>query len=841
MANRMMAALNDALRSTSKVEDYYSRRYLCEVTDPVDLEQAKRLTSIDMYYRVHGYELYDKQENNHQVLTDLGRRLIGVSLQNGDALCYSIHSSQQGIAAYYGCNHRSAEPVKQLLQSGLFQAELQNIWVDRSMLQSVQMCGGVLVGACGLQLGDLDRVLGAMEGEQYLINTILLPYARDHVEAELRQIDSYLDRYRGLLQNELTFGSGRVRRFTHENHDVLNLIELLEGEKQRLLEGRVGGLWQVMIHISAAGQAAFDKLAALLVALYASRANRERSRLEPRVIPVAGPVVSRSIWRLPDCFLGRVDLGGLYGESLFEPLCGEEAASLTMLPLMPHMGFLVRHLGESRVSAGAFDQVSPHVDAPFVVRLGRMKDGGEYALALNDLRQHVFVAGATRFGKSTSVWRLLSDARAAGIPFLVIESVKKEYWRLIHHNGMHGVKVYSAGMDARPLHINPFEPEPGTILDTHIQHLIQALVALIDQETPLPQLITELVYTCYERRGWDTTRRITEQEEREFPMLADMLTHLEECLQRIGYGEEVHDNMRGVVRVRIGALLRGQMGETLVARRGLCMRDLFRTSAVVELDDLNDRNRSFLASILAIKANEYARQSAMDGQLARLLVVEEAHHILPNPELKSISQTAGECSHYFANMLAEISAYGTGVVVVDQRPSAIASAALANSGIKIIHNLREGADTDAVTASMRLQPIEAVLLNKLAVGEAIVSVPQSPEVCRIHVDGNFALMDEPHLDWLFCDGEACGDMPDIGDYERAYLTGQAVTAGTLQHCVSSIENRATHVLTGQERLCLAGQLCGLCRCNELLQRQALYEFCQLQGWLQDQEESDGTI
>ena len=87
-------------------------------------------------------------------------------------------------------------------------------------------------------------------------------------------------------------------------------------------------------------------------------------------------------------------------------------------------------------------------------------------------------------------------------------------------------------------------------------------------------------------------------------------------------------------------------------------------------------------------------------------------------------------SKYFSNMLSEISAYGTGVVIVDQRPSSVSGSAIANTGFKLVHNLHEETDMEVASESLALRPHEKSLLAKLRIGEALVTLPQTNEVSR---------------------------------------------------------------------------------------------------------------
>ena len=79
-------------------------------------------------------------------------------------------------------------------------------------------------------------------------------------------------------------------------------------------------------------------------------------------------------------------------------------------------------------------------------------------------------------------------------------------------------------------------------------------------------------------------------------------------------------------------------------------------------------------------------------------------------------------------MLAEISAYGTGIVVVEQRPALIAPGAIANTGIKVIHTLQQGADIDTVLQGLALAQNANTIISRLRIGQAAVSFPQAKQI-----------------------------------------------------------------------------------------------------------------
>lgn len=826
MANRITHEFNSILRDSEHIADFYSRGYLSGLRDGWTVHAPADVVNIDginMYYRLSGCEFFGSKDENRARILDAAKSIVGTTGAARAPLAFTATNSQDGVKIYYGTRYDAAEQVRQILSGNFFSSLVSNEWVPPAELRYLQRLNGFIAGAGRLQPGAIDSLLNNFHGEKFMLNVVLLPIERQVVADEIYRINSLLDSLQRVSRTQLNIGSNRPRHFDNDNHDVVRAMEILALEKKRMSQGQMSGLWRTLVHISAPDEASYNIVSSALLSLMRGSSDAERDSSYPVLYDVDLGMVEKSNWCFPHVFLGIRDLGGLYSSSLAGLSDAESAAGLVAMPQLSHNGYTVRYYGEGTNPAGAFDLYPSRPANGEGVELGTLDNGAPFYFDIDVLRQHAFVTGTTRSGKSTSVIRLLAEAHSRGVPFVVIEASKKEYWDLVGRPGMNGIKVMSAGRDALDIEINPFQPEANTVLDTHIQNIIQAFLSLFEDSDPIPQILTELIYLCYEKRGWDVSRRVRRNESLDYPVLSDMLENLDECIESIGYGEEVKSNMRGVLRVRLSSLIR-QAGKALNTASNISMEELFKSSAIIELDDFSERNKPFAASIIAIKANEYSKQCRMNGKLGRLLVVEEAHHIIPNPELRSASANAAECSKYFSNLLAEVSAYGTGVIIVDQRPSSISGSALANTGTKIVHNMREGDDIDMVSRSMSLGVTEAGSLSRLDVGQAIITSPGSGDVCRVRVrriQGGSSVM---KLGYIFglTGGVDAGGL--ITQFERSYIESNGYSAASVSFCIRAIENRCGREMSDQERLVAAIELSTLSDENILLIRQELYEL-----------------
>jgi len=72
----------------------------------------------------------------------------------------------------------------------------------------------------------------------------------------------------------------------------------------------------------------------------------------------------------------------------------------------------------------------------------------------------------------------------------------------------------------------------------------------------------------------------------------------------------------------------------------------------------------------------------------------------------------------FANMLAEVRAYGEGIVISDQSPEKLAPDAMRNTNLQLAHQLRDRRDREAIARAMIMDEEQQEYLGKLRVGEA---------------------------------------------------------------------------------------------------------------------------
>ena len=389
-----------------------------------------------------------------------------------------------------------------------------------------------------------------------------------------------------------------------------------------------------------------------------------------------------------------------------------------------------------------------------VIDVGQILDrsrrsAGPLVLPLDSLNRHVFVSGATGSGKSQTVRTLLEAATGAGIPWLVVEPAKAEY-RLMAARlaGVDGgasgtaavvsevVRIRPGEPDAIAAGLNPLEPAPDENgrrfpLQTHA-NLVKALfTASFRSDEPFPQVLSAALTRVYEDAGWDLAlgETVAADANPSYPNLADLQRAAIRIVQEIGYSQRITDDVLGFIKVRLSSLRLGTTGRFLQGGHQLDFGKLLRTNAVLEIEDVgDDGDKAFLMGTVLIRLVEHLRmvnraKPAGPATLRHLTVIEEAHRLLRRPDAPGSGASGGAAAHaveMFAGLLAEIRAYGEGLIIAEQIPDRLIQDVIKNTAVKITHRLPAADDRDAVGATMNMTQAQNRFLVTLKPGEAAV-------------------------------------------------------------------------------------------------------------------------
>ena len=373
------------------------------------------------------------------------------------------------------------------------------------------------------------------------------------------------------------------------------------------------------------------------------------------------------------------------------------------------------------------------------------RPAGSLTLPLDSLNRHVFVSGATGSGKSQTVRALLEAATAAGIPWLVVEPAKAEYRlmaaRLAGTGGPGAamarvVRIRPGESDAIAAGLNPLEPAAdGTgrrfPLQTHADLVKALFIASFRSDEPFPQVLSAALTRVYEEAGWDLAlgETIAADANPGYPNLTDLQRAAISVVREIGYSQRITDDVLGFIKVRLSSLRLGTTGRFLEGGHQLDFGALLDGNAVLEIEDVgDDSDKAFLMGTVLIRLAEHLRManrarpagSAGSAGLRHLTVIEEAHRLLRRQETGAPAGAAAHAVEMFAGLLAEIRAYGEGLIIAEQIPDRLVPDVIKNTAVKITHRLPAADDREAVGATMNMTQAQNRFLVTLNPGEAAV-------------------------------------------------------------------------------------------------------------------------
>jgi hypothetical protein len=543
---------------------------------------------------------------------------------------------------------------------------------------------------------------------------------------------------------------------------------------------REAGLWNVRVLAGAASERELGLIAPVLVGSVDLHAHPYRLRSAE----------------------GARDLADALGAKLADPADGSQVpfaatagalAALTGLPRREVPGVRVLEVGFFDVTS----DTSQGTGEP-AIELGAILDGqdrpvGTFRVPLATLNRHAFVTGATGAGKSQTVRHMLEQLTGAGIPWLAIEPVKSEYASMAGRIGGTGqlTVINPSDPSAVPMSVNPLAPEPGYPVQAHIDMVRALFLAAFDAREPFPQIMSQALQRAYEACGWDMVTGAGlpgAPAAPAVPTLARLQSAALEVIEDVGYGRELQADVRGFVDVRLRSLRTGSAGRFFEGGHPADIGELLRRNVVLAIEDVaNDEDKAFLIGTLIIRITEHLRLRSRRepaGGLRHVIVIEEAHRLLR----ASREGASAHAVELFASMLAEIRAYGEGIIIAEQIPAKLVPDVVKNTALKVLHRLPAHDDRQVVGAAMNLDDDQSRQVVSLQPGVAAVFADGMDRPLRIRVPFGG---DRELAGAAAAEGQECPAPPVLG--RRSAACGPACTAG---RACTLVELRAADLLAG---------------------------------------------
>lgn len=433
--------------------------------------------------------------------------------------------------------------------------------------------------------------------------------------------------------------------------------------------------------------------------------------------------------------LGPQGFGGTLNacSSMERPLNIAGPDAVDHLKFMPNL-FLLRELRPFFCFPALYDgetiempkETAPqHCDAG--IDLGNDENGYDVLLPAALLKKHAFLAGVPGSGKTNSMLHLASALwKAHGVPFLILEPAKKEYRALSRIDGMDELRIFSPASGTRfPLHINPFEFPRGMSLSEHIRNLMSVFEGAFMLAPPAPFMIDNAIEAVYRAKGWypDTINDANLP----YPTMSELYGRLAQEVEKTGYEGDIKGNLKSILQVRIGSLLRREMGDVFDAPEStLSPEEWLDVPALIELEAMGSGPANFLTLLLSTLIRETLKVKPLAGgrALRHVIFFEEAHNLIGPDASEATGEDANPkraASAFIVKMLAEVRALSEGIVIADQLPTVMPPEVIKNTGLKIGHRLTAADDRNLLGGTMSATPAQLEEMATFLPGEALVT------------------------------------------------------------------------------------------------------------------------
>lgn len=544
------------------------------------------------------------------------------------------------------------------------------------------------------------------------------------------------------------FGNSQAVTLNVQNRELVNALQRLEKQMERLDECESIGMWDFAAYFLAESAAEAESAANM----YRSLVSGGQSGLEMSAVNtwVSGHTMAevakyvtnfmhpQFLYEIPDNPVAgqlEVDPAVIASTNELAIQLGLPRKSVKGLPVIEHAVFAQEILSYQK------DAESRTVNLGKIHHLGRETET-DVCLDPQSMTMHTFITGSTGTGKSNTVCKLLDElCFTAELPvrFLVIEPAKGEYKDIL--DGCPGVSVYGTNPKKAPLlRLNPFSfPEDAHILE-HIDRLVEVFNACWPMYAAMPAVLKGAIEQAYVNCGWSLSMSTCATGL--FPTFLDVMRALPAIVDSKGFSGDTQGDYKGALLTRLESLTNGINGQVLCANDELGNDLLFDRNVIVDLSRVgSSETKALLMGILVLKLQEYRMaQREEDGQanqeLRHVTVLEEAHNLLrrtATEQSQESSNLQGKSVEMLTNAIAEMRTYGEGFIIADQAPGLLDMAVIRNTNTKIIMRLPEESDRELVGKAAGLNEDQTAELAKLDIGVAAVFQNHwlEPVLCKV--------------------------------------------------------------------------------------------------------------
>jgi len=529
--------------------------------------------------------------------------------------------------------------------------------------------------------------------------------------------------------------------------------------------------------------------------------------------------------------LSGQNFGGKFNIYSFieKPIDIAQEGVINYLRFMPNL-FLLEEVSAFFVFPALYDgevvEISKETAPTFDkegLKLAVDENGYDVIFPVDLFKKHAFLAGVPGSGKTNSMLHLASSLwKKHKIPFLIFEPAKQEYRALARTEGMEDLLVFSPSSGTFfPLHINPFEFPMGMSLSEHIRNLMAVFEGAFSLAQPAPFIIDYSIEGIYREKGWypDTLN----DGSLPYPTIQDLYDRLEIEVEKTDYEGEIKGNLKSILQVRIGSLLKREMGDVFnVSKSSIAPEEWLNQPALIELEAMGSGPANFLSLLLSTLIRETLKitPNADGKELRHVMFFEEAHNLIGPIAQEVLGEDADPkmaATAFVVKMLAEVRALREGIVIADQLPTVMAPEVIKNTGLKVGHRITAEDDRSLLGSTMAASGMQLEQMATFLPGEALITFegllrPFKAQICQWEEGkASYASPSNAELSEM---------MWNASGYRRVLSRSSNITCTKFESQLDTIHNKISSVLKANKQLDTDYiAIMNLCKENNILQEE----------------------
>ena len=323
------------------------------------------------------------------------------------------------------------------------------------------------------------------------------------------------------------------------------------------------------------------------------------------------------------------------------------------------------------------------------------KEKWPFGLSRTELMQNLTIFGRSGAGKTNVTFHLLMQLVEKKIPFLFLDwkRTARQLIPLIKKS----INIYTPGRQISPFTFNPFVVPPGLESNVYINHVVDVMADAYTLGEGAKRLLQKTVSVCYRRKN-------------HAPTVDAVLREIENYDAKGRSANWKVSALRALESISFANIT----GRDKVSQQEL-VRTLLHSNTIIELDALDQSSKQFLIPLLCFWIYSVRLSSGKREKLSLVIFIEEAHHVLYRQEQRSKETLMNQ-------LLRQCREIGIGIVVVDQHPHLMSSAALGNTYTSICLNQKNPSDINKAAALSLISDEDKRHLSMLPVGQGVVKL-----------------------------------------------------------------------------------------------------------------------